>query len=179
MTTTYLQWLSDDLITPRHIGSEYLLNQEVGGRKIEVDRGRSSERAQGVVRGYGDIVSLGHSGNLARFPQSTTVADIRLGDRTCALLEKLSELVPSYEALSGSNRNARRTRHLDHPLHVLRRTWFLDEVRTVWLQCAGVRDGRSRRSTTVKVYHDVHAVAQFIAKHLHHPGGAPDRVHVL
>src|SRR5439155_21520711 len=57
---------------------EVLLNLEIGAVSGEVQGGCGRDRAADVVRGDGDIVHVGHGGDLLGFEQAAALGDVRL-----------------------------------------------------------------------------------------------------
>ena len=71
-----------------------------------MQRGCPSDRAERIVRRYGDGYGLDHRRDFLRLQQSTAMTDVGLNDVDRARGEKVMEFYPIDKPFAGSQRNA-------------------------------------------------------------------------
>ena len=119
--------------------------------------------------GDGDVVRLGHGGDLLEFGQAAAVPDIGLEHGARPLLQQRAELEPGDQALPRGHGAGLLARHLRDGLDVLGQARLLDEQGRVRGDGPSVLDPHRRSGAAVKVEHDVHLVTDFSPQRRHEP----------
>src|SRR5215210_5259064 len=96
----------DQLAVPAAvIGADRLLDQRVGRVDREVGGGHQDNRSGAVVRGYWELVRLGHRRDLLRLGDTAAPGDVEHGDAHGAALERLAESPAGGDRLAQRHRD--------------------------------------------------------------------------
>src|SRR5690348_154257 len=104
-----------------------LLNKGIRSTKIELQGRSQRNRTQRTVRSNRNIKRFGHCRNLARLPDSSSMAQVRLNNIHNAALQYLFEGPTREHALPGRNRDGGMAGKLHQRIIVLRQYWLLNK----------------------------------------------------
>src|SRR3989441_6953123 len=127
----------------------------------------------GTVRVVGSDahqVGLTQACDPARLEQPAAVTDVRLKDVASLELADPAKLPASGQAFARCDGHPHAPSHLEQCVRLLGRHRLLAKEWMKFLDGPDVFDGLYRGRPTVKVHHDVHAVAHRFTELFHHPG---------
>ena len=167
--------VDQNLVAHGRIVADPLLDHEVRGRGVEVERGAHVDRAERIVRGEAGVVDLGHRRDLAPLEDAAAVGQVRLEDDGRLLLQDVAEPPLREEALAGRDRDAALPRDGRHRRRVLRQAGLLEEEDAVLLDRLADLDRHRRAEPTMGIDREVDVRPDRIADRLHDLRRLPDR----
>jgi hypothetical protein len=136
-----------------------LLDERVGRREVDLQRGRQADRPQRAVRSERRAVGLGERADAAGLGDPARVGRVRL-DHGDPRVEHRPELPARVQPLTGRDRDRRRRHQPRERVAVLRHERLLDEQRRQRLELGEETAGHRRGHAAVEVEGDVAVVAQ-------------------
>ncbi len=111
-----------------------LLDKRVVAHGIQLKARGQSDRSQGAMQRQGDVIRLGHVGDLAGFGNTTRVGGIRLNDIDVPLAQYALEVPAREQPFTQSDRGVSQRRELFEGFVVLAQHGLFDEHELVRIE---------------------------------------------
>src|SRR5439155_18326863 len=155
----HLERIPDVTLAQAHL----LLAQEIGNRGRDLQARGERNGAGRVVWGNGGEVGFSHSGDKAHFGDASRVTQVRLQDRSRALLEDLPESPFREDALTRGDGQVGAAGNFSHEVDILAIDGFFYEHRLIGFERLDQQLRGRRGNRAVKINPDVSVRADSLA----------------